>query len=148
MIAGGEEVGLAYGPEPEGTPVVHGEVEAAVGGAGVSEFACQDEVLPGHVGGAFVRGRVGPDGEVVGGFFADGGEGGEVALPEAVGGVGEFEEGVEVGGVEGGSEGGAPVFEGADVGRAEVFDDFVAIVGHGGVGGEEVVDRARGAGRE
>ena len=67
-------------------------------------------------------------------------------LPEGVGGGGEGEELGEFVFFVRGDEGFAPGGDGIDVGLGEGFDDFVAVVGHGGVAEEPVVDAVRGAG--
>lgn len=98
------EFGTVFeGPEPEGAPVIHGELEASVGG-GVAdvlgeEFAGEAAVFVAEGGVGAGGGSVfSEDRKVVGGLVPKVGKLFAVLFPEAVGLEGEFFEEADVGG--------------------------------------------------
>ncbi len=155
LVAVGQLVGEVEGPEPEGVPVVHDQLQAAVGARGAHALRLQlagpDAVLVlGGGGGAAAQG-VGEAVQIegVGGAQPHLAELLGVGAPEAVDGVGEAHQGVALVAGEGRAEVAAPAGDGGEGVGAQGLDGFalgaLGVGGHAAVAEEEVIHAALGA---
>ena len=156
LVAVRQAIGGADGPEPEGAPVVHHELQAAVGAGGARLFAEDalgtDAVLPRVGGTALVSGALPtPDRQRVLGCPAVAGELFGVQCPQRVDAARQRFELGDLPVVERPEERLAPLADPLEAGRLLRLRGLVLAVGHAGVGQQEVVDGAggalRGAGR-